>query len=97
MDALVGLASLSAREGDLKQAVELLALARHHPATAQPTRDRIQGLLAELGSELSPELLAAATALGEALGVGDVAAEILADYRRSEPISSRTAATMSSS
>jgi tetratricopeptide (TPR) repeat protein len=79
LDALVGLASLSAREGAPERAVELLALASHHPATTKVTRDRAQELLLELKSELSPEVFAAATARGQARELEEVAAAVLAE------------------
>jgi predicted ATPase len=77
--ALVGLAGILASEAQSERAAELLALALHHPATTQETRDRAQGLLSELASELPQEVLAAATAQGQARGLQEVAAEMLAE------------------
>lgn len=74
---MVGLASLLAREGELLRAVELIALALHHPATYHGDRVRAQELLAELESELSSEVLAAAIARGQARELDAVAEEIL--------------------
>jgi len=77
MDALVGLASLSAGEGAPERAVEFLTLASHHPATTRATKDRTQALLLELESELPPEVFAAATARGQARELEEAAAEML--------------------
>jgi len=69
LNALVGWATwLSAGEpGEvaLEQAVELLALALHHPASEQETRDRASQLLAELQTRLPPELVTAAQKRGK--------------------------------
>ena len=60
LDILVGLAILLLKETgpsqsqNQAQAVELLTLALHHPASEQETRDQAQALLAELSAPLSP-------------------------------------------
>jgi predicted ATPase/DNA-binding SARP family transcriptional activator len=77
LSSLVGVGSLSAKEGNVELAVELLALALHSPATRQIDRDRAQELLAQLECELPPEVLAAAAARGQASELEEVAAEIL--------------------
>jgi predicted ATPase/DNA-binding SARP family transcriptional activator len=93
MDALVGLAYLSAREEEperadfrgpsassvepLSRAAELLALALHHPTTTQMTKDRARDLLSRLEAELPPEVFAAAMERGQARDLDDVAAEVL--------------------
>jgi len=76
--ALVGLACLSAEEGEPERAVELLSLVLHHPATRQIERDRAQHLLAELASKLPSDVFTAAVARGQARELEEVAAEILA-------------------
>ncbi len=80
LDALVGVAHLSVGEGAPERAVELLAFALHHSVTRQVTKDRAQGLLSELESELPPEVFAAATARGQGRDLEDVVAEILANH-----------------
>jgi len=77
LDALVGLASLSVREGEPERAVEILALVAYHPASMKTTRDNAQELLSQLASELSPEVFAAATSRGQARELDDVVTEIL--------------------
>jgi len=77
LNALVGVASISAQHGEPERAVELLALVLHHPAADQVTRDRAQKLLTELESELTPEAFAAATARGRVRELEEVAAGIL--------------------
>nr|HRJ44585.1 tetratricopeptide repeat protein [Caldilineaceae bacterium] len=54
LDILVSVGELYAAEGKREAAVELLDLARQHPATTHETRTRAQGLLEALGIE-SPE------------------------------------------
>jgi len=85
MFAVVGLGSLLAREEEPERAVELLALALHHPATDQVTRDRAQELLAGLESTLPPEAFAAATARGQTLDLEEVAAEMLSGHSEADP------------
>jgi hypothetical protein len=59
---LLGPARLWARVGEVERAVEMAALARHHPESVEETRDRAEELLDELRSELSREAYAAAEA-----------------------------------
>jgi len=75
--AVIGTADLLIAKGDPEQAAELLGLVLHHPATHQMDRDRAQRLLSELESELSSEVLAAATARGRERDLDEVVAEIL--------------------
>jgi len=77
LGALVGLASLSAQEGELQRGAELISLALQHPATYHLDRVRAQERLAQLESELSPEMLAAATAQGQARELEATVAELL--------------------
>jgi tetratricopeptide (TPR) repeat protein len=62
----LGPARLLAQEGRTEQAVQLAALARHHPAGVEETRDKAGELLDKLRSEMSPEIYAAAEARGRA-------------------------------
>ena len=57
--ALGGLAVPLAQAGKTDQALELLALALHHPASNGETRDRATSLLARLRADLTPEVIAA--------------------------------------
>ena len=84
LDALVGLATLSAQECDSEKAAELLALALHHPATIQITRDRAQNLLSQLESELPPKVLDAAARFESAPAAEEMAE--LAAERQMEPL-----------
>jgi len=77
LDALVGLASLSAHEAQPARGVELLVLVVEHPATYHVDRTSAQDLLCELQSGLPPEMFAAAVARGQARELEDVAAEVL--------------------
>ena len=49
MKALVNLAVLFAKQGQTDRAVELLGLARQHPASEQAIRERAERLLDEMG------------------------------------------------
>jgi hypothetical protein len=60
-----------------EQAIELLALVLHHPASEQETKDRAKHLLAELESGLPPESISAAQARAKARSLDAVAEEIL--------------------
>jgi len=75
--ALAGLAAVMVSDGDPERAAEILGLVLHHPATHQLDKDRAQNLLAELESELPPEVVAAATARGQMRELEEVVAEIL--------------------
>jgi tetratricopeptide (TPR) repeat protein len=79
--AVMGLANLLSTEGHLQQAAELATLILEHPAARQIDKDRAQTLLAELASQLSSKVLAAATAWGQARDLEMVAAEILSGHR----------------
>lgn len=81
LNILVGLATLltTAEPGDAEreQAVELLALALHHPASEQETKDRARWLLNKLVASLSPESVAAAQERGKAEKLDTVLLEML--------------------
>jgi len=55
LEALVGLASLQTKRGDLEQALELLLIVLDHPASVQETRSRATHLRAELEVDLTPQ------------------------------------------
>jgi tetratricopeptide (TPR) repeat protein len=67
------------REEKKGQAVELLALVLHHPASWKIYKDRATPLLAELEAELPPDVVAAALERGRARKLEDVVAGILAE------------------
>jgi tetratricopeptide (TPR) repeat protein len=54
LEALVGFASLEAKQGDTKRALELLLLVLEHPASLQVTKKRAIALQAELEAQLPP-------------------------------------------
>jgi tetratricopeptide (TPR) repeat protein len=74
---LLGPIKLFAREGNAERAVELAALARHHPEGIEETRDRAEALLRELRSALPPEAYAAAGARGQARDLEATVRELL--------------------
>ena len=54
LEALAGLASLQAKQGDREHALELLLVVSNHPASLQETKDRADPLRAELETQLNP-------------------------------------------
>jgi hypothetical protein len=52
LEALAGLASLQAKQGDMEHALELLLIVLDHPAGIQETRDRAAQLRTELEAQL---------------------------------------------
>jgi hypothetical protein len=54
LEALAGLASLQAEEGDMEYALELLLMVLNHPASFQETKNRASDLRADLEAQLTP-------------------------------------------
>ncbi len=59
------LAELQAQTGRLEQAVELLAMVDHHPASDRETKDKAEACLSELQAKLPPKPFAAAVDRGQ--------------------------------
>jgi predicted ATPase/Tfp pilus assembly protein PilF len=76
---LTWIATFLAQEGKKEQAVELLALVSHHPATPKDTRERAVRLLSDWQPQLSP--LVVATALGKVGKLEEAVEEIVADAK----------------
>jgi len=76
------LRSFFGESGDIEQeqAIELLALALHHPASEQETKDRAKRLLDELASSLPRESVAAAQERGQARDLKATVEELLAKF-----------------
>jgi predicted ATPase/DNA-binding SARP family transcriptional activator len=68
-----------ATAGQEEQAVELLALVQHHPATWRYYKDKAAHLLAKLEAELPPEIVAAAQERGRARDLWQTVEELLAE------------------
>ena len=77
LEALVGMAMLRARQGQVEQAVAWLVLARQHPASSDWNRERAAGLLAELATQLPPPALAQAHTRGQAGDLAEIATTIV--------------------
>jgi predicted ATPase/predicted Ser/Thr protein kinase len=75
--SLVGVAAILAAEGQKERALELLALFIHHPLSFQSTKTRAAPLIAELESELPPDVVAAAWERGRARDLEATVAELL--------------------
>jgi predicted ATPase/DNA-binding SARP family transcriptional activator len=76
--ALGGLAIPLAHEGKIEQALELLNLALHHPASNKETKDQASDFLAKLKSQLPGEALPAKSSFNQ---LETVVAKVLAEYR----------------
>ena len=77
IEAVATLAQVFAAEGDVLAAVELLAFAVSHPATAHRVRQPLIGLLAELEAVLPAEQFATASARGRTRKLDGVVAELM--------------------
>jgi hypothetical protein len=77
---LLGPAALLARMGEVERAIEVAALARHHPASVEETRDKADALLDRLRAELPPEAYAAAEARGRARDLGETMRELMEEW-----------------
>ncbi len=84
LSIIAELAELQFQTGRAEQALELLALVRHHPASDRETQDRAARALIRYQADVSPDLLAAATGRGETLELDRVARRILAEL--AEPV-----------
>jgi predicted ATPase/DNA-binding SARP family transcriptional activator len=80
LQVLLGPARLLAQEGHVKKAVEVAALARHHPVSVEETRDRAQELLDELQAGLLPDAYTAAEARGRARNLETTMRELLVEF-----------------
>lgn len=76
---LAEIAELLAQEGKKEQAAGVFALVAYHPASQKATRDKAQQLLAELESQLAPDVIAAAMEKGKVLKLEEVAGELLSE------------------
>jgi tetratricopeptide (TPR) repeat protein len=65
LDALVGLASLRAKKGDMQSALELLLTVLNHPASIQDTRHRAEQLRTELEAQLTTHKVEAIKTRGQ--------------------------------
>jgi tetratricopeptide (TPR) repeat protein len=74
--ALIGLAGVTAREGDSARAAEILAFAIQHRFTPALFRDIARSEFVDLGQRLSPDVLAAARTKGEASTLEQVVAAL---------------------
>ncbi len=78
LNALLGLATLTAKEQDVERAVEVLALVQRAAGIDRRTETQAEQLLAELEAHLSPARFCAAHARGRALALDATVAAIRA-------------------
>ncbi|HEU5103702.1 MAG TPA: tetratricopeptide repeat protein, partial [Roseiflexaceae bacterium] len=60
LDALVGIATLKAKQGNIERALELLLVVLNHPASLQETKNRAAQLRGQLEAQLTSQQVAAA-------------------------------------
>ena len=77
LEALVGLASLQAKRGDMEHALELLLIVLNHPASFQETKNRAAHLRVELEAQLTSQQVEAAQARAQAKTFEAVVDEVL--------------------
>ncbi len=77
-EALLGLAELCARRGDLRQALVLVALVRERPVSDRELQDRADALCTTWSEQAGPEETAAADSLAHELGLARQVEGILA-------------------
>ena len=66
LEALTGIATLQAKRGENKQALELLFIVLEHPASVQDTKDRAEQLRSQLEAQLTRQQIEAAQARAQA-------------------------------
>ncbi len=77
LDALVGLASVQAKQGDLEHVLKLVLIVLNHPASWQETKGRAQTLCTELKARLIPQQIELAETQARTHSFDHVLAEIL--------------------
>jgi len=77
LEALIGIATLKAKQGNIEQALELLLIVLNHPASFQETKDRAAQLRAELEAQLTSQQVEAAETRATATTVEAAVGEIL--------------------
>ena len=79
LDAIMGVAALESKSGDLEYAVTLLAFVQQAAAIDRTTQAKAERLLAWVVRALLPEHSAAAQARGQQMQLEETLAEILAE------------------
>ena len=79
LDALLGMAHVSARTGRFKQALEITALVQHHELVNFELLEKARKLWEELEAEINPALVAAALESGRHLDLNEMAKQILSE------------------
>ena len=84
LDALVGMAHIKARTGQLAEALAILALVREHPSSHFESREKARRLREELVAELPSELVTEAEARGREMDLMGTAESIIGRSRGSQ-------------
>ena len=79
LDALVGMAHVKARAGQLEEALELLSLVKTHPSSYYESKEKARELWEELAAELPAELIAQAEARGQEMDLWQTAESLLSE------------------
>ena len=79
LDALVGMAHIKARTGQLEEALAILALVQNHPSSHFESREKARRLREELAADLPPELVTEAEVSGREIDLFRTAESLLAE------------------
>jgi len=77
LEALVGIASLQAKRGDMEHALELLLIVLNHPSSIQDTKNRAEILRVELESRLMPQQIQSVQAQARKQSFDQVVSQVL--------------------
>ena len=80
LDTLVNLADLLAFAREAEKALEILALAKQHPACTKQSQEKAAHLLQELGTRLPGEVITSALLTGEQRKVEELTREIVMNW-----------------
>jgi hypothetical protein len=77
LDALVWVAGIHARRGELERAIALFSLIRHHPKTDPETIQSMENLMPEIIESISPNVIQRAEEQGKSLDLESVLDEVI--------------------
>ncbi|MBK6647806.1 MAG: tetratricopeptide repeat protein [Anaerolineales bacterium] len=77
LDALVWVAGIHARRGEMEKAVEIWGMIRNHPKTDPETIQSLEALVSEIFEGIPPDAFKRDEEQGKSLDLGDVLEEIL--------------------
>jgi len=81
VDALVGIANLLRKKGEMEKALELLAFAIQEPSASKDTKERAERLRSQFICELPPQTVGTIQKRGKGRKLEEIAEEILGDEK----------------